>query len=306
MRIVYFGTSEFAVPALLELHDSIIHVVTQPDRPSGRGRGLHKTPVRIVAEDRGIPVSTPVRSRDDEFIAQIAGLRPDALLVASYGQILSQKLLDAAMRGGINLHASLLPKYRGAAPIQRAILEGECVTGVTLMQMDKGMDTGDIIATQELAIEPNETAGDLESRLASVAADLARQWMPRVVAGDYSRIPQCHSEATYADKMTAADGRISTNESVELTVLRVRACTPRPGARLRTRFGEIRIHSATAQNKVPAARPGTILGREDSFVTVAWKDGCIELRQVQPEGKKLMSAIAWLNGLRVKPGECVL
>lgn len=305
MRLVYFGTSEFAVPALQSLKDQIALVVTQPDKPAGRGRHLQPTPVKVAATAMGLPIETPIDSKDREFIAEIRAIRADAILVASYGQILSESLLEAAKRGGINLHASILPFYRGAAPIQRAILAGESETGVTLMQMDKGMDTGDIIAMSRTPIGPDETSGQLEARLALIGAKLAVEWMPKIVAGDYPRTPQDHSLATLAPKMSREDAQLKFDCDALEVYRRYRACTPKPGAWLRTNVGTINILCAAI---LPALRLpiGTIAKVSPEGLDVAFRSGGIRLIEVQPEGRPAQSGRDFANGKRLKAGERLL
>jgi len=305
VRLVYFGTSEFAVPAIQSLKDQIALVVTQPDRPAGRGRHLQPSPVKVAATELGLPIETPINAKDREFIAEIRAIRADALVVASYGQILSESLLEAAKRGGINLHASILPFYRGAAPIQRAILDGERETGVTLMQMDKGMDTGDIIAISRTPIGPDETSGQLEARLAQIGAELAVEWMPKIVAGDYPRTPQNHSLATLAPKMSREDGQLAFDSDAPEAYRRYRACTPRPGAWLRTNAGTINILKAAM---LPALRLpiGTIAKVSPDGLDVAFRSGGIRLIEVQPEGRPAQSGRDFANGKRLKAGERLL
>ena len=208
MRLVFFGTGAFALPALKALADHIILVVTQPDRPSGRAGKSTPSLAKLLALDLGLPCASPEKARDQEFVKQLIDLEPEALVVASYGQILSQAVLDSARRGGINLHGSILPSYRGAAPIQRCLFNGDAETGVTLMQMDRGMDTGDIIKIERLTIEPEETYGALQDRLAIVAAAMAVEWMPKIVAGDYSKIPQDGTKATPAPKVEKIEAEV--------------------------------------------------------------------------------------------------
>lgn len=225
----------------------------------------------------------------------------DALVVASYGQILSQQLLEAAKRGGINLHASILPKFRGAAPIARAILQGEIETGVTLMQMDKGMDSGDIISIERIAIGPDETAGQLESRLADLAAAMAAAWLPRIVAGPYPRTRQVHEQATLAPKIEKAEAAIDYEMTAEDAYGRFRAFTPRPGATLvgareplrilRCRIGE---HSGS---------PGKVLALGPEGLTVGMTSGSLMLSDVQPAGKRAISWNDLANGWRLNLGD---
>lgn len=305
MRLVFFGTSEFAVPALQALKDHVALVITQPDRPAGRGRQLQPSPIKLAATTLGLNIQTPPNAKDREFVADIRAIRPDALVVASYGQILSESLLESAKRGGINIHASILPYYRGAAPIQRAILAGETETGVTLMQMDKGMDTGDIIAVSKSPIGSDETAGQLEARLAQIGAELACEWMPKIVVGDYPRTPQDHSLATLAPRMSREDGRLTFDSDALEAFRRFRACTPRPGAWLRTNVGTINILRAEL---LPTIRLpiGTISKISPNGIEVAFRSGGIRLIEVQPEGRPTQSGRDFANGKRLKAGERLL
>lgn len=299
MRLVFFGTARFAVAALEAVAEHVSLVVSQPDRPSGRGMKLQASPVKQKAVELGLPVETPVKSRDPEFVGRLRSEDADALLVAAYGQILSQAVLDSAKRGGINLHGSILPKYRGAAPIQRAILNGDTETGITLMQMDKGMDTGDIIAIETTHIDQDETYGDLEVRLGRLAATMSREWMRRIVAGDYTRKPQDHDQATHARKVEKGEAELSTERSAAEEYNRFRAFTPSPGAFIRTRWGILKIASARCRDE--SGLPGTILASKASLL-IAFSTGSIELLELQPEGKKRMSGRDFANGMRLAPG----
>jgi methionyl-tRNA formyltransferase len=301
MRLVFFGTGSFAVPALRALQEHIVLVVSQPDRPSGRGMRFQASDVKRTAEDLGISVSTPERSRSPEFVEHLRAMEADALVVASYGQILSQDVLDAAAIGGINLHGSILPMYRGAAPIQRAILDRQAETGVTLMQMAKGMDTGDIIAVQKTSIAQDETYGQLQERLAAIGADLAAEWMPRIVKGGYPRLPQDESKASYAPKVEKHEGQLNFFRPALEEYARFRAFTPSPGATILTDFGLIRISCAALGGEGTFGSPGTVLSTSPNL-SLSFGKGSIELIDVQPEGKKRMSGRDLANGLRLKPG----
>jgi methionyl-tRNA formyltransferase len=259
---------------------------------------LQPSPVKLLAQELGIPVETPEKSRAPEFLETLLAVHADALVVASYGQILSQKVLDSARCGGINLHGSILPQYRGAAPIQRCILNGDTETGITIMQMDKGMDTGDIIEIVRTPIDPDETYGELQDRLAIIASALAVDWMPKIIAGQYTRQAQDGSLATIAPKIDKAEAELSVLRSAVGEYNRFRAFTPAPGAFLRTNLGTIRVQEARL---VPlSGDPGAVLST--SPFTVAFQDGAIQLLQVQPEGKKRMSGKDFANGARMKPG----
>lgn len=297
MKIVYFGTAEFAVPILQAIAPHVALVVAQPDRPSKRGLRLEPSPVKAAALALGLAVETPDRARNPEFIASIRDLRADALIVAAYGQILPEQLLESARQGAFNLHGSILPKYRGAAPIQRCIQAGETETGVTLMQMDKGMDTGDIIAIERLAIGAEETYGALQGRLATLAAEMTSAWLPRLVAGDYPRSPQDHVAATHAPKVEKAEARLDFDSAVILEHRKYRAFTPSPGATLQTRWGTVRVESARLDERQGV--PGTMSGP----ASVAFVGGSLELVEVRPEGKKRMSGRDFANGFRLQPGD---
>jgi methionyl-tRNA formyltransferase len=244
-------------------------------------------------------VETPIKSRTAEFVERLRAEDADVLVVAAYGQILSQAVLDSARRGGINLHGSILPKYRGAAPIQRCLLAGETETGVTLMQMDRGMDTGDMIDIERVGIGPDETYGELQERLAHIAADLAERWITRIVAGDYPRTPQDHEEATHAPKVEKAEAELRFDRPAQGEYDRYRAFTPSPGPFLNTQRGIVRIsRMARAEGQ---GEPGTVL--QASPLVVAFSTGALELVEVQPEGKKRMSGRDFANGARIRPGE---
>lgn len=302
MSFIYFGTGTFALPALRALADSVSLVVTQPDRPSGRGMRLHASPVKELAVELGLRVETPEKSRAPEFVDLLKSTNSDALIVASYGQILSQRVLDSTIRGGINLHGSILPSYRGAAPIQRSVFAGDVESGVTLMQMDKGMDTGDIIDIARTAIGPDETYGELQDRLALIAAELAVAWMPRIVTGEYKTTPQDNSLATLAPKVEKTEAEISVQKPAADEYNRYRAFTPSPGAFIRTVGGILRISSARLG--ALDGEPGRILAINP--LTVAFKAGSIEIHEVQPEGKKRMLGKDYANGARLRPGSCLV
>lgn len=302
MRLVYFGTADFAVPALRELKDSIVLVVSQPDRPSGRGLTLKPSPVKQAAIELGLPVETPEKSRAPEFVDSIRSLNADVLVVAAYGQILSQAMLESAKRGAVNLHGSILPKYRGAAPIQRCLLHGDAETGVTLMQMDKGMDTGGVIAVERTAIDPNETAGDLFDRLASLAGKMAKNWMGNICEGNYSVVPQDEESATMAPKVTRDETALRVDGSVRAEYNRFRAFTPFPGAFLDTKLGRLKLDECRLSEQGGAT--GTVLSVRPELI-VAFNGGSLILRRVRPEGKKAMSGSDWANGARLSVGDCL-
>lgn len=299
MKVVFFGTSEFAVPALRAIAEHVVLVVSQPDRPSGRGMKLMPSAMKKAAEELGIPVATPEKARDLEFVAQIEALHADVHVVAAYGQILSVKLLETAKNGGINLHGSILPAYRGAAPIQRAIFDGLEATGVTLMQMAKGMDTGDMIAIESLAIGPDETYGELQTRLSVLAAEMIKEWLPRLCAGDYPRVVQDEAFATHAPKVERHETELSFEQDAQTAYRAYRAFTPNPSVFINTAKGRLKLKSvkrARAEGKV-----GEVISLAP--LTVAFTTGALVFEQVQPEGKPAMAGDAWANGQRLRVGE---
>ncbi|MDR3691651.1 MAG: methionyl-tRNA formyltransferase [Fimbriimonas sp.] len=298
MSLIFFGTGSFAIPSLRILANDVSLVVTQPDRPSGRGLRLTPSPIKLQAIELGLPVETPEKSRAPEWIERFLEIKPDALVVASYGQILSQRLLDTAKFGGINLHGSILPKYRGAAPIQRCLLNGEPQTGVTLMQMDKGMDTGAIIDIRRCEILADETYGDLQFRLAAIAAEMAQEWMPRIVAGNYPIQPQINEDATYAAKIEKSEAELIFGRPAHEEYARFRAFTPEPGAFVRSAHGLLRLSQARLSERL--GEPSEVIST--SPLTVGFLNGSIELHEVQPEGKKRMTGRDFANGARLRPG----
>lgn len=295
------GSASFAVPALEALADHICMVVSQPDQPSGRGMQLKPMPVKARALELGLPVVTPVKSRSAESVEMIRALEADVLVVAAYGQILSEALLNSAKRGGVNLHGSLLPRWRGAAPIQRAIEAGDEYTGVTLMQMDKGLDTGDMIAKEIISISPNETAGELFPRLAQAAANLAVGWMPQIVAGDYPREKQDDAASTHAAKVTKAEAELDWRMAASEAFNKYRAFTPAPGAWIQTQKGSLRILKARLVKgfDVPAGRLASVKPE----LIVGFAKGALCLDLVQAEGRKPTTGTDFANGARLAVGE---
>lgn len=259
---------------------------------------LKSSPVKLKALELGLPVESPEKARDPEFVEKIRALDADVLVVAAYGQILSTKLLESAERGGINLHGSILPEYRGAAPIQRAIMDGRTETGVTLMQMDKGMDTGDIIDVRTTPIEPNENYADLTQKLATIAADQIKDWLPRIVDGDYPRQAQNHDLATHAAKIGPDERDLNTCKSAKEFVDRVRALNPVPGCTLRTNSGELKI--VEAQLGATTTAVGLLATKP---LTIAIHGTSVVLNRVKPSGKPEMTGMAWAEGRVIEDHE---
>ena len=306
LRIVYFGSGAFAVPPLERLHAagySILAVVSQPPKPAGRGMRMQKTPVQSLAESQGLPVLTPTRARDPEFLAQLRALAPDLIVLASYGKILPQAALEIAPLGNWNLHGSLLPKYRGASPIQYALLNGERETGVTLMEMVAEMDAGDIYLQAVEPIHPDDDYGTLEARLAQRAASLLLEGLERLQAGTLTRTPQDHAAATYAPMITKDDTRIRWEEPAEQCRNRIRAFSPKPGAFTHRRGKTLKLWRAEVAPRTEDAVPGTIIACAPDDFRVACGEGALRLLEVQPESRPRMEIRAFLNGYRPQVGE---
>ncbi|HLO98775.1 MAG TPA: methionyl-tRNA formyltransferase [Fimbriimonas sp.] len=302
MRVVFFGTSEFAVPALRAIAQHVVLVVCQPDRPSGRGMKMQACPVKKVALELGLPVETPEKARDLEFVAQVEALQADVHVVAAYGQILSVKLLETARNGGINLHGSILPEYRGAAPIQRAIADGKTETGVTLMQMAKGMDTGDMIDIVRTPIGPDETYGELQTRLSLIAAQMIKNWLPRLCSGEYPREVQNEELATHAAKVSREETELSFTQNADVAYRRFRAFTPNPSVYISTNRGRLKLKAVSRSNA--KGGDGEILSVAP--LIVGFSDVALQFDKVQPEGKPEMTGEAWANGQRLSIGDSLL
>ncbi len=300
MRIVYFGTADFAVPALRAVSEHVTLVVSQPDRPKGRGLKMQASPVKEAAMDLGSRVETPEKSRTVEFRDVLEAENADIFLVAAYGQILSQAVLDIPRRGCINLHGSILPKWRGAAPIQRGIEAGDTETGVTLMQMDRGMDTGDMIAIERIQMSGDETAGEVYGALSNLAGEMARAWMPKIAAGDYERTPQDHDLATMAPKVEKTEAELTADLDLNTAYNRFRAFTPAPGAYVVSELGQIKLHKIRPIQAV-LGEPGTLVISEGEMI-VAVKGGGLRFEEFQLEGRKRVLASEFLNGARLSPG----
>ena len=301
MRIVFMGTPDFAVPCLqrlLEDGHEVPAVFTQPDKPVGRHAVLTPPPVKQLALSRGIPVYQPTKMRDGTVAALLRELAPDCLVVVAYGRILPQEILDVPPRGCVNIHGSLLPLYRGAAPIQWSVIRGETVTGVTSMFMDAGMDTGDIIDTLTTPIGENETAGELFERLAPLGARLLSTTLAAIADGTVTRRPQNDAEATMAPMLEKAMGRLYLTRPARELHNQVRGMNPWPGAFCTAGGKTLKIHETRVI--AGSGAPGTLLCADP--VTVACGEGALQLVTVQPEGKPRMAAEAWLRGARLPQG----
>jgi methionyl-tRNA formyltransferase len=305
LDLVFCGTPPFAVPTLEHLVDAgfRIHlVVTQPDRPKGRGLELVQSPVKESALKLNLPITQPDRIKtNDEFRAQLTALKPDAIIVVGYGRIIPQWMLDLPPLGNINLHASLLPKYRGAAPIQWAIANGETVTGVTTMRLDAGLDTGDILLQQELTIAPDDTAETLAPRLASSGAGLVIETLRRLQAGSIQPRPQNSSQASLAPILKKEDGIVDFSRSATEIFNRIRGFQPWPGAHTKFRGKSLQIIKARPATGV--LPPAELRVQSDQLLVGCGHDTSLELFEVQLEGKKRTAAADLVRGYRPHPGE---
>jgi methionyl-tRNA formyltransferase len=304
LRIVFAGTPEFAVPSLRAAaqRNEVVAVYTQPDRPAGRGRGLQPSPVKREAIARGIPVLQPESLKSELSRDALRALKPDLLVVVAYGLLLPQKILEIPAQGCWNVHASLLPRWRGAAPIQRAIEAGDGETGVCLMQMEKGLDTGPVLLSQRLAIGDNETGGQLHERLAALGAQTLADGLGLLRAGMRPVAkPQPEAGATYAHKLDKAEAKLDWSQHAEVLARKVRAFNPWPMAEAVLAGERVRIHGAVALPLAHRAAPGSVLlaGREG--IDVACGDGALRIRVLQREGGKAITAADYLNA-RSLPG----
>lgn len=310
MRVIFAGTPAFSVAALDALVAAghvVVLVLTQPDRPSGRGLRTVPSAVKAAAERHGIPVFQPPTLKDPGTQAQLRDARADVLIVAAYGLILPQAVLDLPRHGAINIHASLLPRWRGAAPIQRALLAGDPVSGVSIMQMDAGLDTGPVLLREAVDIAPDETGGTLHDKLASLGARLIVIALERISRGDAQATPQPADGATYAPKIGKAEARIDwTRAAVEIE-RQIRAFNPFPGALARLRADDIKVWWSTQVSAAPAApgvaSPGAILRVDNAGIEVACGVGALRLTELQRAGGKRLSADAFLRGCAVAPGD---
>ena len=303
MKIVFMGTPDFAVPVLeaLSKEHEVVCVYTRAPKEAGRGQKESKTPVHLFAERHGIEVRTPKSLRNAEEQENFKILGADAAVVAAYGLILPKEVLEAYPLGCINVHASMLPRWRGAAPIQRAILAGDEVSGVTIMQMDEGLDTGDVLYCKKIAIDPEETSGELFDRVTAVGAEALCETIPQIAAGTLTAVPQDHENATLAPMLNKEMAEFHLTDSAAHIHNWVRGMNPWPGAWFITSGGKkLKVMSC----RVAAANgeaPGTVLATKP--LTVACGEGAIQLLEVVPEGKKPMDGTAFAAGLRLKTGD---
>jgi len=309
LRIIFMGTPELAGESLLALlrepEFQVVAVVTQPDQPKGRGLKLQPSPVKEIARRQDLPALQPERARDENFLRQLRELQPELIAVAAYGQILPQSILDLPRFGCLNVHTSLLPKYRGAAPIQRAILNDETETGVTIMKMDAGLDTGDMLAREETPIHPADNSQTLHDRLAQIGADLLVRTIPEYVAGKIQPRPQPAEGVTHAAKIKKSDGQMDWRQPARTCWNRVRALTPWPGAFtfLQRQPQPLLLKIWSAEVAPQPGTPGEILRADKNGIVVGCGDASLGVLILQREGGRRMTAPEFLAGHPLPAGQ---
>mgnify|MGYP002552900573 FL=1 len=311
MKIIYMGTPDFAVApleAILKAGHEVTAVVTQPDRQKGRGREVQYSPVKECALSHGIPVLQPLKIKEKDAVEELRKYPADIFVVAAFGQLLSEEILNMPRLGCINIHASLLPAYRGAAPIQWCVINGEEKTGVTIMQMAKGMDTGDILLQKEVVLDEKETGGSLFDRLMETGAELIVEVLPKIVAGELTPVVQKEELATYAGKITKDMGNIDFAKSAVTIERLIRGLNPWPSAFTHYKGKILKIWEADVVSECANAEnpvPGTVIAMDKESFTLATGEGALRIRSLQPEGKKRMSCAEFMRGYEVKVGEAL-
>ncbi len=304
-RIVFFGTPDFAIPVLkglLQGPDEVIAVVTQPDREKGRGRKVIPSPVKGLTLERGLPLFQPEKAREEPFQKKIEDLQPDLFAVVAYGQMLPKSLLKIPKHGAVNVHASLLPEFRGAAPIPWAILKGERMTGVTTMMMDEGMDTGDILLQAEISMSDDETSETLHDRLSLLGAQLLSETVRRMKDGNIHPIPQDPSKATYAPPLRKEDGKIDWSKEAKEIDRQVRALNPWPGAFTEWNGQSLKIYKGEVREEKSRREAGITFWVGSDFIEVATGKDSFLIKEVQLEGKRRMSVREFLAGHPIPAG----
>jgi len=310
IRIVFFGTPDFAKIVLEKIypHVQVLGVFTQPDKPKGRVKKLLSPPVKVFAIEKGIPVFQPEKLRSKEVKDMVKELNPEALVVASYGKIIPEDLLFIPPLGGINVHASILPKYRGAAPIERAILNCEEETGISIMKMDAGLDTGPVYTIKRIPIFPEDDKGTLTVKLANIGAETLLEVLPLIRDGKIIPFPQKDEEATYAPKITKEEEKVDWEDSVKKIWCKIRAFSPEPGAYTLFRGFKLKIYKTSYEfTSLDKSIPnGTIIKMEkEKGIGIKGKDGILWILEVQPESKRKMTFKEFINGYRLNIGELV-
>lgn len=302
LKVLFAGTPEFAARHLQALIDSphhqVVAVYSQPDRPAGRGRKLTASPVKAVALEAGLPVNQPTSFKESSALEQLAAIEADIMVVVAYGLLLPQAVLDTPRLGCINVHASLLPRWRGAAPIHRALLAGDARTGVTIMQMDKGLDTGDMLLKAECPIEPTDTSASLHDKLIELGCPALIDALDGLEAGTLKAEQQDDALATYAQKLAKTEGEIDWQQSAAEIHRQIRGLTPWPGAYTHWQGQTVRIHQASVVDATLHAPPGTLVSLKAEGIEVATGESLLAIEQLQLPGKKAMSAADVLNARR--------
>ena len=311
MKIIYMGTPDFAVApleAILKAGHEVTAVVTQPDRQKGRGREVQYSPVKECALSYGIPVLQPLKIKEKDAVEELRKYPADIFVVAAFGQLLSEEILNMPRFGCINIHASLLPAYRGAAPIQWCVINGEEKTGVTIMQMAKGMDTGDILLQKEVVLDEKETGGSLFDRLMETGAELIVEVLPKIEAGELTPVVQKEELATYAGKITKDMGNIDFAKAAVTIERLIRGLNPWPSAFTHYKGKILKIWEADVVSECVNAEnpvPGTVIAMDKESFMLATGEGALRIRSLQPEGKKRMSCAEFMRGYEVKVGEAL-
>lgn len=305
LRIIFMGTPDFAasnLQALLAGPDNIVAVVTQPDKPKGRGKKLSPPPVKVLAEEENIPVLQPTKIRTDEFRDELAAYQPDLIVVVAYGRILPKSLLELPPLGCINLHGSILPRHRGAAPIQWAVIAGDKEVGVTVIQMDEGMDTGDILLKSTIQSAPGETAGTLFKRLAKLGTTALLDAIKGLKTGTIEPETQDHSQATEAPMLKKDDGLVDWNKTADEIECLIRGLDPWPNAFSFINGKRIKFFVPEVYHQDSGLLPGTVVRATKDGLLVAAATNCVLIKEVQLEGKKRMPVEALINGFPIEPG----
>lgn len=307
MRIIFMGTPDFAVPsllAILEAGHQVVSVVTQPDRPKGRGKQMTPPPVKVAALEHNLPVFQPEKVRTDEALQHLESLQADLLVTAAYGQILPERLLNMPRLGAVNVHASLLPRYRGGAPIHRCIINGEDESGVTIMRMVKALDAGDMITQVRVSIAKEDTVGTLHDKLAAAGAKLLLETLPMMEAGTHTETPQDHELSTYAPNLTRDDERIDWSKKADQIYNQVRGLNPWPVAFTTWNGNVLKVWwtEITDGQAVTGKPPGTVLRSSENGIEVQTGQGILAIKELQPAGKRKMTAEELLRGQTLEAG----
>lgn len=305
MKMIFMGTPDFSVPALKALAEQghqVIAVVTQPDKPKGRGKAVQMTPVKEAALELNIPVYQPVKVREDGFLQQIEAMEPEVIVVAAFGQILPQRLLDIPKYGCINIHASLLPKYRGAAPIQWVIIDGEKETGITTMQMNAGLDTGDMLEKAVVPIDPEETGGSLHDKLSAAGGKLILSTLDKLEKGQLVPVPQTEENTCYAKMLDKALGKIDWNQDAQRIERLIRGLNPWPSAYTGLEGKTLKLWQAKVVEEDYPGQPGQVVKAGKNELLIKTGKGTLSVLSLQLEGKKRMDTGAFLRGYPVSEG----